>query len=162
MGYNLAIEFLADFEKTWELEAFQKLDSQVLQPQQRGLKEWLFLEVALLCICLQSFCTAAFALHLPFLLLLVRFKLFLPAGTPNTVGLYQCNLRVYWVCLWQQNAFREFCSQAFGSDILAGNAAVQFSTFHCCACCLLAMLQACCGAHCHVQKPWVLKKDMHY
>lgn len=47
MGYNLAIEFLADFEKTWELEAFEKLDRQVLQPQQRGLKEWLFLQVTL-------------------------------------------------------------------------------------------------------------------
>ena len=49
MGYNLAIEFLADFEKTWELEAFQQLDRRVLQPQQRALKEWLFLEVHMCC-----------------------------------------------------------------------------------------------------------------
>ena len=45
MGYNLAVEYLADFEKTWMLESFKELDARVLQPQQRGLKEWLFLEV---------------------------------------------------------------------------------------------------------------------
>ncbi len=45
MGYNLAIEYLADFEKTWMLDSFKELDSRVLQPQQRPLKEWLFLEV---------------------------------------------------------------------------------------------------------------------
>lgn len=45
MGYNLAVEYLADFEKTWMLESFKELDARVLQPQQRDLKEWLFLEV---------------------------------------------------------------------------------------------------------------------
>ena len=45
MGYNLAIEYLADPEKTWMLESFKHLDSRVLQPQHRALKEWLFLTV---------------------------------------------------------------------------------------------------------------------
>lgn len=45
MGYNLAIEYLADPEKTWMLESFKQLDSRVLQPQHRALKEWLFLTV---------------------------------------------------------------------------------------------------------------------
>ena len=45
MGYNLAIEHLADPEKTWMLESFRQLDSRVLQPQHRALKEWLFLTV---------------------------------------------------------------------------------------------------------------------
>lgn len=45
MGYNLAIEYLADPEKTWMLESFKELDRHVLQPQHRALKEWLFLEV---------------------------------------------------------------------------------------------------------------------
>jgi hypothetical protein len=45
MGYNLAIEYLADFEKTWMLDSFKELDTRVLQPQHRPLKEWLFLEV---------------------------------------------------------------------------------------------------------------------
>lgn len=45
MGYNLAIEYLADPEKTWMLESFKQLDSRVLQPQHRALKEWLFLKV---------------------------------------------------------------------------------------------------------------------
>ena len=47
MGYNLAIEYLADFEKTWMLDSFHELDARVLQPQHRALKEWLFLEVYL-------------------------------------------------------------------------------------------------------------------
>ncbi len=47
MGYNLAIEYLADFEKTWMLDSFKELDGRVLQPQHRALKEWLFLEVLL-------------------------------------------------------------------------------------------------------------------
>lgn len=46
MGYNLAIEYLADPEKTWMLESVKELDRRVLQPQCRALKEWLFLEVA--------------------------------------------------------------------------------------------------------------------
>ena len=45
MGYNLAVEYLADFEKTWMLDSFKELNARVLQPQQRALKEWLFLEV---------------------------------------------------------------------------------------------------------------------
>ena len=46
MGYNLAIEYLADYEKTWMLDSFRALNAHVLVPQQRGLSEWLFLEVA--------------------------------------------------------------------------------------------------------------------
>ena len=46
MGYNLAIEYLADPEKTWMLESFKQLDNRVLQPQHRALKEWLFLTVS--------------------------------------------------------------------------------------------------------------------
>ena len=45
LGYNLAIEYLADFEKTWMLDSFRHLDRAVLQPQGRRLTEWLFLEV---------------------------------------------------------------------------------------------------------------------
>lgn len=45
LGYNLAIEYLADYEKTWMLDSFRALDAAVLQPQGRGLREWLFLEV---------------------------------------------------------------------------------------------------------------------
>lgn len=45
MGYNLAIEYLADYEKTWMLDSFRALNERVLVPQQRGLSEWLFLEV---------------------------------------------------------------------------------------------------------------------
>ena len=48
LGYNLAIEYLADFEKTWMLDSFRHLDRAVLQPQGRRLTEWLFLEVRLL------------------------------------------------------------------------------------------------------------------
>lgn len=45
MGYNLAIEYLADYEKTWMLDSFRFLDSTVIAPQGRRLTEWLFLEV---------------------------------------------------------------------------------------------------------------------
>lgn len=45
LGYNLAIEYLADYEKTWMLDAFRELNSRVLEPQGRPLTEWLFLEV---------------------------------------------------------------------------------------------------------------------
>jgi hypothetical protein len=45
MGYNLAIEYLADYEKTWMLDSFRALNARVLIPQQRSLSEWLFLEV---------------------------------------------------------------------------------------------------------------------
>ena len=29
LGYNLAIEYLADYEKTWMLDSFRELDSRV-------------------------------------------------------------------------------------------------------------------------------------
>jgi hypothetical protein len=45
VGYNLAIEYLADYEKTWMLDSFRALNARVLVPQQRGLSQWLFLEV---------------------------------------------------------------------------------------------------------------------
>ena len=47
MGYNLAIEYLADYEKTWMLDSFRSLNRRVLQKQSRPLTEWLFLEVGL-------------------------------------------------------------------------------------------------------------------
>ncbi len=47
MGYNLAIEYLADYEKTWMLDSFRSLNQRVLQEQSRPLTEWLFLEVRL-------------------------------------------------------------------------------------------------------------------
>jgi hypothetical protein len=50
MGYNLAIEYLADYEKTWMLDSFRHLNATVLEPQGRGLTEWLFLEVRFQCI----------------------------------------------------------------------------------------------------------------
>lgn len=45
MGYNLAIEYLADYEKTWMLDAFRALNERVLAPAGRPLTEWVFLEV---------------------------------------------------------------------------------------------------------------------
>lgn len=45
MGYNLAIEYLADYEKTWMLDSFRTLNVRVLAPAGRPLTEWLFLEV---------------------------------------------------------------------------------------------------------------------
>ena len=45
MGYNLAIEYLADYEKTWMLDSFRALDARVLAPAGRPLTEWVFLEV---------------------------------------------------------------------------------------------------------------------
>ena len=45
MGYNLAIEYLADYEKTWMLDSFRALDERVLAPAGRPLTEWVFLEV---------------------------------------------------------------------------------------------------------------------
>ncbi|KAL6762772.1 hypothetical protein V8C86DRAFT_2510759 [Haematococcus lacustris] len=44
LGYNLAIEYLADYEKTWMLDSFRALQERVLGPQGRTL-DWLFLEV---------------------------------------------------------------------------------------------------------------------
>lgn len=45
MGYNLAIEFLADFEKTWMLDSIKQLNARAMAPQGQGLTEWEFLEV---------------------------------------------------------------------------------------------------------------------
>jgi len=45
LGYNLAIEYLADAEKTWMLDAFRALDARVLAPAGAPLTEWVFLEV---------------------------------------------------------------------------------------------------------------------
>jgi hypothetical protein len=45
LGYNLAIEYLADYEKTWMLDSFRALDARVLAPAGRALREWVFLEV---------------------------------------------------------------------------------------------------------------------
>ena len=45
MGYNLAIEYLADYEKTWMLDSFRYLNSNVLVRAGRPLTEWVFLEV---------------------------------------------------------------------------------------------------------------------
>lgn len=45
LGYNLAIEYLADYEKTWMLDSFRVLNKQVLEPQGRPLSCWHFLEV---------------------------------------------------------------------------------------------------------------------
>lgn len=45
LGYNLAIEYLADYEKTWMLDSFRALNDRVLSPAGRPLTEWVFLEV---------------------------------------------------------------------------------------------------------------------
>eukprot|EP00891_Asterochloris_glomerata_P004175 jgi/Astpho2/4175/e_gw1.00064.44.1_t len=45
LGYNLAIEYLADYEKTWMLDSFKALNARVLAPAGRGMTEWMFLEV---------------------------------------------------------------------------------------------------------------------
>lgn len=45
MGYNLAIEYMASYEKPWMLHAFRDLNKRVLAPVGLALKEWLFLEV---------------------------------------------------------------------------------------------------------------------
>ena len=45
LGYNLAIEYLADYEKTWMLDSFHSLNASVLAPAGRPLHKWLFLEV---------------------------------------------------------------------------------------------------------------------
>ena len=48
MGYNLAIEYLADYEKTWMLDSFRHLNKTVLAPLGRPLSRWTFLEVRIL------------------------------------------------------------------------------------------------------------------
>lgn len=46
MGYNLAIEFLADFEKTWALDSFRKFDARVLcKDGQASQVDYMFLKV---------------------------------------------------------------------------------------------------------------------
>lgn len=44
LGYNLAVEYLAAYEKTWLLESFQKMDNRFLTAQGKSV-DWLFLEV---------------------------------------------------------------------------------------------------------------------
>eukprot|EP00878_Enallax_costatus_P022668 GHUV01024068.1.p1 GENE.GHUV01024068.1~~GHUV01024068.1.p1 ORF type:complete len:111 (+),score=38.78 GHUV01024068.1:476-808(+) len=41
LGYNLAIEYLADYEKTWMLDSFRDLNTRVLNKD----IDWIFLEV---------------------------------------------------------------------------------------------------------------------
>lgn len=41
LGYNLAIEYLADYEKRWMLHSFKQLASEVIQ---RDI-DWVFLEI---------------------------------------------------------------------------------------------------------------------
>ncbi|KAK3271385.1 hypothetical protein CYMTET_20262 [Cymbomonas tetramitiformis] len=44
LGYNLAVEYLAAYEKTWLLDSFRSLDQRFLQQQKRDV-EWMFLEI---------------------------------------------------------------------------------------------------------------------
>lgn len=44
LGYNLAIEYLADYEKTWMLDSFRQLDSRIFQGLGKKV-DWIFLEV---------------------------------------------------------------------------------------------------------------------
>jgi len=44
LGYNLAVEYLADPEKTWLLESFRRFHARVLAPLGRDVA-WEFLEV---------------------------------------------------------------------------------------------------------------------
>lgn len=44
LGYNLAVEYLAAYEKTWMLDAFRALDATVLAAQGKTV-DWVFLEV---------------------------------------------------------------------------------------------------------------------
>jgi hypothetical protein len=44
LGYNLAIEYLADNEKRWMLESFRELDGRFMKAQGCNV-DWLFLEV---------------------------------------------------------------------------------------------------------------------
>jgi hypothetical protein len=46
IGYNLAIEYLADFEKRWMLESFRKMDAKFMAAQGCQV-DWTFLEVRL-------------------------------------------------------------------------------------------------------------------
>mmetsp|Transcript_20475 Transcript_20475/g.28768 ORF Transcript_20475/g.28768 Transcript_20475/m.28768 type:complete len:117 (+) Transcript_20475:1-351(+) len=44
LGYNLAVEYLAAYEKQWLLDSFRALDKQFLADQGREV-EWEFLEI---------------------------------------------------------------------------------------------------------------------
>eukprot|EP00803_Ostreobium_quekettii_P000489 evm.model.scf_238EXC.1 EVM.evm.TU.scf_238EXC.1 scf_238EXC:2099-7356(+) len=44
LGYNLAIEFLADYEKTWMIESFQELNRRIFGPLGKKL-DWVFMEI---------------------------------------------------------------------------------------------------------------------
>ena len=44
LGYNLAIEYLADYEKTWMLDSFRDLSTRYMAAQGRNIN-WVFLEV---------------------------------------------------------------------------------------------------------------------
>ncbi|KAG2424239.1 hypothetical protein HXX76_014623 [Chlamydomonas incerta] len=44
LGYNLAIEYLADYEKTWMLDSFRQLDSRIFSGLGKKI-DWIFLEV---------------------------------------------------------------------------------------------------------------------
>lgn len=44
LGYNLAIEYLADYEKTWMLDSFRHLDARIFNSLGKNI-DWLFLEV---------------------------------------------------------------------------------------------------------------------
>lgn len=41
LGYNLAIEFLADYEKRWMLHSFQQLSNELIKTE----VDWVFLEI---------------------------------------------------------------------------------------------------------------------
>ncbi len=44
LGYNLAIEYLADYEKTWMLDSFRQLDERIFRGEGKKI-DWIFLEV---------------------------------------------------------------------------------------------------------------------
>lgn len=44
LGYNLAIEYLADYEKTWMLDSFRSLSKNFMAAQGRDI-DWVFLAV---------------------------------------------------------------------------------------------------------------------
>lgn len=44
LGYNLAVEYLAQFEKGWMLDSFRRLDERVLSPAGKDV-HWEFLEI---------------------------------------------------------------------------------------------------------------------
>ncbi|EFJ41282.1 hypothetical protein VOLCADRAFT_107753 [Volvox carteri f. nagariensis] len=44
LGYNLAIEYLADYEKTWMLDSFRALDERIFRGLGKKI-DWVFLEV---------------------------------------------------------------------------------------------------------------------